>query len=120
MTLELKIGGKTMPQPQHESPYDMEYLGFGIQFRALDATMKTQLLGRKWRSRIYWNGLSLAERATVLSAFVALLSAPSTIEFPDGQALTVQSILGSFSENIWYSPWTRTGFYNVSFQIEEA
>lgn len=120
MTLELKIGGNTMPQMQHETPYDMEYLGFGIQFRTLDAALKTQLFGRKWRARIYWNGLSLAERAVVLNAFVSLLSTPNTVEFPDSQTVTVQSILGSWSESIWYSPWTRVGYYNVSFQIEES
>jgi len=120
VTLELKFGETTMPNPRYDTPYDMEYLGFGVQFRTLDTTLKTQLMGHKYRTRIYWNGLTKDERATVLSAFVSLLSTASVVTFPDTSTLTVQSIIGSWSEQVWYSPWAKIGYYDVSFQVEEV
>ena len=120
MTLQLRKGSTALPLPKYDNPYDSEYLGFGVQFRTADATYRTQHIGHKWRLRIYWHGLSSAERQTLLNAFAAWLTQEDTLTLPDGQAVLMQAALGSWTERVWYQPGSNLPYYEVSFQVEQV
>lgn len=121
MTLELKLDGTNLPLPRSDQPYDSEYLGFGTQFRTWDATLKTQRTGNKWRLRIYWAGLSLAEKDSLMTTFSNLLATAGTLTLPDGANIQVQGILGSWNERVWFQPRPPyNGYYDVSFQVEQV
>lgn len=114
-------GGTTnLPLPKDDQPFDSEYLGFGVQFRTFNATLKTQHLGSKWRRRVSWEGLSLAEKETLLTVYSGLLGSPYTITFPDGVSLSMQATIGSWIETVWFSPHDGTAYYNVTFQMEQV
>lgn len=119
-TLTFTVGGTAMPLPREDQPYDSEYLGFGTQFRAADATLKTQHIGNRWRRRIFWHGLSAAERLSLAGAFASLVTTATTVVFPDGTTITAQATLGSWSEGVWFQPGSDRPYYNVTFTIEEV
>lgn len=119
-TLTFTVGGTAMPLPREDQPYESEYLGFGAQFRAADATLKTQRIANRWRRRVFWHGLSATERATLMSAFATLVNAATTVVFPDGISIAAQAVLGSWSEGVWFQPGSDRPYYTVSFTIEEV
>ena len=120
MPLTHSIGSTNLPLPRADEPFGMEYMPFGVTFRTQDAAYHAQLIGLKWRVRINWEGLSLAERNTCFAAFCAHLAASDTYTAPNGLTFTAYTTMSSWTESHWYQPNTNEVYYNVSFQFEEA
>lgn len=120
MTLQLKIGSTSLPLPGFKQPYESEYLGFGTQFRTIDATLKTQNVGHKWRMRFFWNGLTASQKQTLLSTFGSLLSASDLLTLPDGEIIRVQTVLGSWSQRPYFEAFSNIPYYDVSFTFEQV
>lgn len=116
----MSIGGTNVPFPREKEPFGMEYIPFGASRRMADASYRVQLTGAKWRTVVYWEGLTQAERNTLFGAYTAALTTSSAVVFPDGGTYNMMSGLSSWNEDKWYSFGDSGWYYDISFALEEV
>jgi hypothetical protein len=118
--VHLKLDGTDLPLPRADTPIDMEYIPFGGSLRMNDGTLRVQMTGAKLRQRIYWHGLSKAERDQLFSAYSGNLITAKTWTMPDGLAFSGMTGLGTWSENYFCQPHSGIFYYTVNFIVQEV
>lgn len=120
MTLTLTVAGTPLPLPRAENPLDVEYAPFGITQRTANATLRTQYITHKWKVRVYWIGLTQAEKNSLLSVYTTYTMASAAWVFPTGLTFTGRIPMSTWAESMWFQPGTDTPYYDVNFSIEEV
>lgn len=120
MTVSMTFGGSPVALPRGDDPFQHEYIPFGSSNRMYDATLRVQVTGLRWRCRIAWEGLTAAERTTLLTAYGTYLTTAGTLVFPDGLTISMMTGMGSWSESQWRDPYDGTTYYNVEFAVEQV
>ena len=121
MSPVVSAGGTPLPQPRADNPFEMEYLPIGAEQRMADGTLRVQVTALKWQARVFWHGLSAAERSTVLTAYGNSLLTPTAWVFGDGTTLTCMAGIGSWAEGErFYAPHLGQWLYSPSFLLKEV
>ena len=120
MTLSMTFDGTPVALPREEDPFEQEYIPFGASNRMYDATLRVQVTGARWRCRINWDGLTKAERDALFTEYLAALTTPTVVAFPDGLTINVMTGMGSWSEGKWFDPWAGVDGYRVNFTVEQV
>lgn len=120
MTPIISVNGVSLPTQRANNPSDMEYMSFGTQQRMLDGTMRAQLFATKWRMRLFWHGLSQAERDTLFGIWASYQTTSATWVMADGKTLTAITGVATWNESHWYQPHSQVWYYDVNFAIEQA
>lgn len=114
-------GAVSLPMPLYDRGIEVVTGFLGSSVETEDGSTRLQLVddGQKNSIRLRWQDLSVAERATLRSAFDAYADTATLLTLPDGQSFTVYAIVSGWKERHWYDTGG-VAYYNIELRFDES
>lgn len=110
--------GNNLAHVDEEGGITIDDAVIGSNQRMLDGTLRAEIIAKKARITLKWDGLTAAERTTLLGVYNTYGATASTLVLPDSQSFSVLAVDG-WRESPW---WSRGGteYYNVTITFDEV